>query len=100
MSVYKPDDIRIDDESTAQLRLILYFDHIDDKYLSNPNSVDLFRNKEKNLENQIRYDIESFFNIKTDGLDLLKTGSTIISYSPYIHSYLSIKVISDREKKF
>lgn len=63
----------------------LWFDEIDDKYLTNPNHSEPDKLKEKMLEREIRKDIKSFFNIETSGLDL-------DGFSPYRYKGLTIDV--------
>ena len=91
--VFKPDKIDVRESEVWANRqfthtetiIDLYFDKIDDKYLTNPYAVDVDSNKETNLEKEIRKDIESYFGVKTSGL-------SIEGFSPYQYHGLTIGV--------
>ena len=88
-TVYKPDHIFVeikDTYETPEYVIFLYFDHIDDKYLTNQLSNSKTKNKEMNLEREIRKDIEGFFSTKTSGLDLM-------GFAPYKRHGLTINVM-------
>ena len=87
--VYKPNDISVeikDTYETPEYVIFLQFDRIDDKYITNRFSNSIAKNKENNLEREIRKDVEGFFSIKTSGLDLM-------GYAPYKRHGLTIDVI-------
>ena len=95
-SIYKPDEMSVNlrdyvDEKPEYI-LFLYFNHIDDSYVTNPDSNDVIKNKEKNLEKEIRKDIYNFFSTETSGLDLK-------GFAPYKRHGLTIDVIMNRTPK-
>lgn len=64
----------------------VYFDHIDDSYITNSHFHSPNILKVKNLENKIRKDIYGFFGVMT-------TGLSFEGYTPYLIYGLRIKVI-------
>ena len=90
--VYKPQEMSFDIKDMQdgfEYVLFTYFNDIDDKYIGNPQALDLIANKEKNLENEIRKDVESFFSTKTSGFDLR-------GFAPYKRHGLTIHVVMNR----
>ena len=63
----------------------VYFDEIDDKYITNPLNNNIKRLKEKNFGLQIRKDIYNFFGIKTSGLSLE-------GFSPFVYHGITIDI--------
>lgn len=89
--VYKPNDV--DTHITMQndekkMNIFVWFNKIDDSYLKNPYAVSPKENKERHLERAIRKDVESFFGVKTSGVDP-STG-----FAPYQSHNLNIFVMS------
>jgi hypothetical protein len=102
MSIYKPDDIQISKAILGtgfQIKLTLFFKHIDNSYLKNPMATDLIRNKEEQLEMRIRKDLESFLGIKTTGWSIDKFGNGLQMSHPYIMGDITIEVFSDERNK-
>lgn len=92
IQIYKPKDISVDvrhNDTGMEYVIFLYFDHIDDKYITNQNALDLIANKENNLQREIRSEVEQFFSTKTSGLDLQ-------GFAPYKRHGLTINVIQNR----
>ena len=88
--VFKPDNIKVytynltdDHEETV---IELKYSHISDDYISNPQHRNVNTLKERNLELEIRKDVESYFGVKTSGLSLE-------GFSPYRYNGLTIDVI-------
>ena len=101
MSVYKPDDIQISKDywgTGIQIKLDLFFKHIDDSYLRNPMANDKIRNKEDQLEMRIRKDLELFFAIQTTGWSIERRGNDFEMSAPYIMGDITIDVFSDERK--
>lgn len=93
-TIYKPMDIsvRVSELFEPPEYIIdAYFEHIDDSYITNPETNDINRNKEFNLTNEIRRDIENFFNTKTSGLDLK-------GFAPYVNHGLTIHTFELRKQ--
>ena len=93
-TIYKPIDIsvRVSELFEPPEYIIdAYFEHIDDSYITNPETNDINRNKEFNLTNEIRRDIENFFNTKTSGLDLK-------GFAPYVNHGLTIHTFELRKQ--
>lgn len=94
--VFQPTDMFVelshDTYEKPEYIVFLYFNDIDDKYITNPDARDTIRNKEKNLEREIRSDVEKIFSIKTSGLDLN-------GFAPYKRHGLNINVIQNRTPK-
>jgi len=89
-NIYKPDEIKVftynvtDDHKETVIKL--KYSHISDDYISNPYHTNINSLKEKNLELEIRKDVESYFSVKTSGL-------TLDGFSPYTYNGLTIDVI-------
>jgi ribonucleotide reductase alpha subunit len=86
-TLYEPIDIEIStlrNYETAEIVIDVFFDEIDDKYITNSRNNNIKQLKEKNFELQIRKDIYNFFGIMTSGLSLE-------GFSPYKHHGISIK---------
>jgi len=85
--VYNPSKIKIINyvEFINEPLVSLFFDEISDDFITNPQSNNIKRLKEKNLERQIRKDIYNYFGVMTSGLTL--DGS-----SPYTFHGLTIDV--------
>jgi hypothetical protein len=101
MSVYKPDDVQISKDywgTGIQIKLDLFFKHIDDSYLRNPMATDKIRNKEDQLEMRIRKDLELFFAIQTTGWSIERRGNDFEMSAPYIMGDITIDVFSDERK--
>lgn len=91
--MYHPEKIIIDKRNVwdepdlyhDEVTIKLYFNDISDDYISNPQHRNINILKEKNLELEIRKDIESYFGIKTSGLSLE-------GFAPYRYNGLTIDV--------
>lgn len=93
--IYKPMDVSVRvSELFEEPEYIInaYFKHIDDSYITNPEAHDISRNKEFNLTQEIRKDIESYFNTKTSGLDYK-------GFAPYVNHGLTIHTFEIRKQK-
>jgi len=86
-TIYKPNniDIRVID---GEVYIHIGFDSIDEKYNTNPYSNQPNKLKERNLESEIRKEVESFFGVKTSGLSLF-------GFFPYEYHGLTIDVYSN-----
>ena len=90
--LYKPINIEvdyIDDNGFPKILINVYFEEIDDSYITNPNHGNKKYLKERNLELKLRRDILGFLGIKTSGLDP-NTG-----FSPYKKEDITINVVSN-----
>jgi hypothetical protein len=67
-TLYSPDEIKVS-EYDDEMLIDVYFSHIDDSYITNPNHYNLGKLKELNLEREIRKTIKNFLGIKTSGLN-------------------------------
>jgi hypothetical protein len=77
-TLYSPDEIKVrKSEYDDEMLIDVYFSHIDDSYITNPDYYDLKKLKEQNFEGEIRRTIQDFLGIKTSGLNP-HTG-----FSPY-----------------
>ena len=91
-SLYEPMGIEvneINDNGFPQTLINVYFEEIDDSYISNPHHRDSKYLKERNFEFEIRKIILSYLGVKTSGLDP-KTG-----FSPYNEEDITINVVSE-----
>ena len=91
-SLYEPMGIEvneINDNGFPQTLINVYFEEIDDSYISNPYHRDSKYLKERNFEFEIRKIILSYLGVKTSGLDP-KTG-----FSPYNEEDITINVVSE-----
>ena len=69
-TLYSPDEIKVSKSKyDGEMLIDVYFSHIDDSYITNPNHYNLGKLKEINLEREIRKTIQDFLDIKTSGLD-------------------------------
>jgi hypothetical protein len=69
-TLYSPDEIKVSkSEYDDEMLIDVYFSHIDDSYITNPNHYNLGKLKELNLEREIRKTIKNFLGIKTSGLN-------------------------------
>ena len=90
--LYKPIGIEtneINDNGFPQTLINVYFEEIDDSYITNPNHRNKKYLKERNFEFKLRKDILDYLDIKTSGLDP-NTG-----VSPYNEEDISINVVSE-----
>lgn len=90
--LYKPMSVEvneIDNNGIPQTLINIYFEEIDDSYITNPLHSNPKYLKEQNLEFKIRKDILSYLGIKTSGLDP-HTG-----FAPYKEEDISINVVSE-----
>jgi hypothetical protein len=86
-TLYSPDEIKVRKSDVDDEMLVdIYFSHIDDSYITNPNHYNLGKLKELNLEREIRKTIKDFLGIKTSGLNPY-TG-----FSPYAIHGITIDV--------
>jgi hypothetical protein len=88
-SLYHPDEIKVSNHKYTdgdEMLIDVYFSHIDDSYITNPNHYNLGKLKELNLEREIRRTIQNFLDIKTSGLNPF-TG-----FAPYDAHGISIDV--------
>ena len=93
--IYKPMDIsfRVSELFDEPEYIInAYFEHIDDSYITNPSANDISRNKEFNLTQEIRKDVENFFSTKTSGLDFR-------GFAPYANHGLAIHTFEVGKRK-
>ena len=91
-SLYEPMGIEvneINENGFPQTLINVYFEEIDDSYISNPQHRDYKYLKERNFEFEIRKIILSYLGVKTSGLDP-KTG-----FSPYNEEDITINVVSE-----
>ena len=91
-SLYEPMGIEvneINDNGFPQTLINVYFEEIDDSYISNPQHRDFKYLKERNFEFEIRKIILGYLGVKTSGLDP-KTG-----FSPYNEEDITINVVSE-----
>ena len=91
-SLYEPMGIEvneINENGFPQTLINVYFEEIDDSYISNPHHRDSKYLKERNFEFEIRKIILSYLGVKTSGLDP-KTG-----FSPYKEEDITINVVSE-----
>ena len=87
-TLYKPTNIKISiylRNDTEEVVIDVYFDEIDDKYITNPLNNNIKRLKENNFGLQIRKDIYNFFGIKTSGLSLE-------GFSPFVYHGITIDI--------
>jgi hypothetical protein len=69
-TLYSPDEIKVSkSEYDDEMLIDVYFSHIDNSYITNPNHYNLGKLKELNLEREIRKTIKNFLGIKTSGLN-------------------------------
>lgn len=90
-TMYSPKRIEVDnEESDGEYGYLIkvYFDHIDDSYMTNPHFHSPDKLKARNLENEIRKDIYGFFGVMT-------TGLSFEGHTPYLFYELRIKVKLD-----
>ena len=90
--LYKPIGIEaneINDNGFPQTLINVYFEEIDDSYITNPNHRNKKYLKERNFEFKLRKDILDYLDIKTSGLDP-NTG-----FSPYNEEDITINVVSE-----
>jgi len=86
--IYKPTKIEVDtlrNYDTVEIVINVFFDEIDDKYITNPHNNNIKQLKEKNFERKIRNDIHKYFRIMTSGL-------SFEGFAPYKHYGITIKV--------
>lgn len=91
-ALYEPKGIEvneINDNGFPQTLINVYFEEIDDSYISNTQHRDSKYLKERNFEFEIRKIILSYLGVKTSGLDP-KTG-----FSPYKEEDITINVVSE-----
>ena len=91
-SLYEPMGIEvneINENGFPQTLINVYFEEIDDSYISNPQHRDSKYLKERNFEFEIRKIILGYLGVKTSGLDP-KTG-----FSPYNEEDITINVVSE-----
>jgi hypothetical protein len=91
-SLYEPMGIEvneINDNGFPQTLINVYFEEIDDSYISNSQHRDSKYLKERNFEFEIRKIILGYLGVKTSGLDP-KTG-----FSPYNEEDITINVVSE-----
>jgi hypothetical protein len=87
-TLYKPIDIEINTlrhYDTQEIVIDVFFNEIDDKYITNDRNNNIIRLKENNFGLQIRKEIYNFFGIMTSGL-------SFEGYAPYKYLGISIKV--------
>ena len=87
-TLYKPTNIKTSSyprNDTEEVVIDVYFDEIDDKYITNPLNNNIKRLKENNFGLQIRKDIYNFFGIKTSGLSLE-------GFSPFVYHGITIDI--------
>jgi hypothetical protein len=87
-TLYKPINIEIGtlrNYETAEIVINVFFDEIDDKYITDKRNINIVRLKEYNFGLQIRKDIYNFFGIMTSGL-------SFEGYAPYKYHGIAIKV--------
>jgi hypothetical protein len=90
--LYKPLGIEtneINDNGFPQTLINVYFEEIDDSYITNPNHRNKKYLKERNFEFEVRKSILDYLDIQTSGLDP-NTG-----FSPYNEEDISINVVSE-----
>lgn len=90
-TMYSPKRIEVDNEEwdgEYGYLIKVYFDHIDDSYMTNPHFHSPDKLKARNLENEIRKDIYGFFGVMT-------TGLSFEGHTPYLFYELRIKVKLD-----
>lgn len=90
--LYKPIGIEaneINDNGFPQTLINVYFEEIDDSYITNPNHGNTTYLKERNLEFKLRRDVLDYLDIKTSGFDP-NTG-----FSPYKEEDITINVVSE-----
>jgi hypothetical protein len=75
-----------DDSINDEIVISVYVDSISDDYITNPQSSDIKKHKEKRMEYSIRRDIFNYFGVKTSGL-------SFEGFSPYIYNGLTIDVL-------
>jgi hypothetical protein len=84
-TMYSPKRIDVSNSESNYL-IEIYFDHIDDSYISNPRHHSTNSLKARNFENKLRKDIYNFFGVMTSGL-------SFEGHAPYVPQDLKIKVI-------
>jgi hypothetical protein len=86
--LYSPDNIKVrKSEYDDEILIDVYFSHIDDSYVSNPQHWNVHLLKSQNMEREIRKTIKSYLNIDTSGNDP-NTG-----FSPYKVHGITIDVL-------
>ena len=86
--IYKPNNIEIStlrNYDTEEIVIDVFFDKIDDKYITNPLNNNIRRLKENNFRQHIRKDIYNVFRIMTSGLSLE-------GFSPFVYHGITINV--------
>ena len=83
--MYKPTNIEISGYDTEEVVIDVFFDKIDDKYITNPLNNNIRRLKENNFRQHIRKDIYNVFRIMTSGLSLE-------GFSPFVYHGITINV--------
>jgi hypothetical protein len=87
-TLYSPDEIKVSkSEYDDEMLIDVYFSHIDDSYVSNPQHWNVHLLKSQNMERDIRKTIKSYFGIDTSGNDP-NTG-----FSPYKSHGITIDVL-------
>jgi len=89
-TLYSPDEIKVSNhEYTDGVEVLIdvYFSHIDDSYVSNPQHWNVHLLKSQNMEREIRRTIKDYFDIDTSGNDP-NTG-----FSPYKTHGITIDVL-------
>ncbi len=77
-TLYSPDEIKVSkSEYDDEILIDVYFSHIDDSYITNPDFYDPNKLKQQNFESEIRRTIQDFLSIKTSGLN------PYTSFAPY-----------------
>ena len=67
-TLYSPDEIKVRKSDVDDEMLVdIYFSHIDDSYITNPNHYNPDELKERNFEREIRRTILNYLDIKTSG---------------------------------
>ncbi len=87
-TLYSPDKIKVrKSEYDDEMLIDVYFSHIDDSYVSNPQHWNVHLLKSQNMERDIRKTIKSYLDIDTSGNDP-NTG-----FSPYKVHGITIDVL-------
>jgi hypothetical protein len=87
-TLYSPDEIKVrKSEYDDEILIDVYFSHIDDSYVSNPQHWNVYLLKLQNMERDIRKAIKSYLDIDTSGNDP-NTG-----FSPYKVHGITIDVL-------
>ena len=86
--LFSPDEIKVrKSEFDDEILIDVYFSHIDDSYISNPDHWNVHLLKSQNMEREIRRTIKDYFGVKTSGNDAY-TG-----FSPYEVHGITIDVL-------